>query len=76
MFDSILNIPQALNMLLVLYVLEFWIYVSLNIRKIRFLKIRKAFFEEIHFFFYKQSIFDPRRENCLSFSKTSPQKIV
>ena len=27
-------------------------------------------------FFYKQSIFDPRPENCLSFSKKSPQKIV
>ena len=28
------------------------------------------------FFFYKQSIFDPRPENCLSFSQKSPQKIV
>ena len=28
------------------------------------------------FFFYKQFIFDPRPENCLSFSKKSPQKIV
>ena len=27
-------------------------------------------------FFYKQSIFDPRLENCLSFSKKSPQRIV
>ena len=27
-------------------------------------------------FLYKQSIFDPRPENCLSFSKKSPQKIV
>ena len=27
-------------------------------------------------FFYKQSIFDPRPENCLSFSKKSPQKII
>ena len=27
-------------------------------------------------FFYKQSIFDPRPENCLSFSKKLPQKIV
>ena len=27
-------------------------------------------------FFYKQSIFDSRPEYCLSFSKTSPQKIV
>ena len=26
-------------------------------------------------FFYKQSIFDPRPENCLSFSKKSPPKI-
>ena len=26
--------------------------------------------------FYKQSIFDPRPENCLSFSKKSPPKIV
>ena len=30
----------------------------------------------LHLFFYKQSIFDPRPENCLSFSKKSPQKIV
>ena len=28
------------------------------------------------FFSYKQSIFDPRPENCLSFSKKLPQKIV
>ena len=28
------------------------------------------------FFFYKQSIFDPHPQNCLSFSKKSPQKIV
>ena len=27
-------------------------------------------------FFYKQSIFDPCLENCLSFSEKSPQKIV
>ena len=27
-------------------------------------------------FFYKQSIFDPRPENCLSFYKKLPQKIV
>ena len=27
-------------------------------------------------FFYKQSIFDPCPENCLSFSKKSPPKIV
>ena len=27
-------------------------------------------------FFYKQSIFDPRPENCLSFCKKSPPKIV
>ena len=30
----------------------------------------------LHLFFNKQSIFDPRPENCLSFSKKSPQKIV
>ena len=31
----------------------------------------------LHHFFYKQSIFDPRPENCLSFStKKLPQKIV
>ena len=27
-------------------------------------------------FFYKQSIFDPRLENCLSFFKKLPQNIV
>ena len=26
-------------------------------------------------FLYRQSIFDLRRQNCLSFSKTSPQKL-
>ena len=31
---------------------------------------------DTHFFFYKQSIFDPRPENCLSFSEKSPQKTV
>ena len=31
---------------------------------------------ELPKFFYKQSIFDPRSENCLSFSKKSPPKIV
>ena len=30
---------------------------------------------QVHFF-YKQSIFDPRPENCLIFSKKSPPKIV
>ena len=29
-----------------------------------------------YIFFYKQSIFDPRPKNCLSFSKKSPRKIV
>ena len=31
---------------------------------------------EYTFAFYKQFIFDPRPENCLSFSKKYPQKIV
>ena len=30
----------------------------------------------IHLFFYKQFFFYPHPENCLSFSKQSPQKIV
>ena len=30
----------------------------------------------VYIFFYKQSIFDPRPENCLSFSKKLAQKIV
>ena len=30
----------------------------------------------LHLFFYKQSIFDPRPENCLSFSKKLPQKLI
>ena len=29
----------------------------------------------LHLFFNKQSIFDPRPEICLSFSKKSPQKL-
>ena len=32
--------------------------------------------DELHLLFYKQSIFDPPPENCLSFSKKLPQKIV
>ena len=31
---------------------------------------------QLHYFFNKQPIFDPRPENCLSFSKKSSQKIV
>ena len=30
---------------------------------------------ELHLFFYKQSIFDPRPKNCLRFSRKSPQKL-
>ena len=33
-------------------------------------------FKVLYIFFYKQSIFDPRPEKCLSFSKKLPQKIV
>ena len=32
--------------------------------------------QQLHLFFYKQSIIDPRPENCLRFSKKSPPKIV
>ena len=35
-----------------------------------------AYLPYVHPFFYKQSIFDPRPENCLNFSKKSPPKIV
>ena len=35
-----------------------------------------SWFAVYTFFFYKQSIFDPRPQNCLSFSKKLPQKIV
>ena len=38
--------------------------------------VRKYYITWLHLFFNKQSIFDPRPENCLSFSKKSPQKIV
>ena len=31
---------------------------------------------DLHLFFNKQSIFHPHSENCLSFSKKSPPKIV
>ena len=30
----------------------------------------------LHLFLHKQSFFDRRHENCLSFSKKLPQKIV
>ena len=32
--------------------------------------------QQLHLFFYKQSIFEPRPENCSRFSKKSPPKIV
>ena len=38
-------------------------------------KVRVEFLV-VHLSLYKISIFDPRPENCLSFSKKSPQKIV
>ena len=38
-----------------------------------FVKVNESWYTP---FFYKQSIFDPRRKNCLSFSKKSPQKIL
>ena len=34
------------------------------------------FSKNLHLVFNKQSIFDPRPENCLSFSKKLPPKIV
>ena len=37
---------------------------------------RRLIYFYVHLFFHKQSIFDPRPENCLSYSKKSPQKIV
>ena len=38
---------------------------------------REGFWKlQLFFFIYKQSIFDPCPQNCLSFSKKSPQKIV
>ena len=39
-------------------------------------KTKQQFSNEVHLFFNKQSISDPRPENCLSFSNKSPQKIV
>ena len=45
----------------------------LHDRDLRHEKVKER---EIHLFLNKQSIFDPRPENCLSFSKKSPQKIV
>ena len=49
---------------------QFWSPLQSNI--FDFLKIGKRYTP----FFYKQSIFDPRPENCSSFSKKWPQKIV
>ena len=43
--------------------------------KIEVISILKDFMVA-YLFFYKKSIFDPRPENCLGFSKKSPQKIV
>ena len=51
-----------------------------TILNLRFMKKQKpaGFFLRNYYtpFSYKQSIFDPRLENCLSFSKKSLQKIV
>ena len=48
-------------------------YLFQNIKEIVH---RSVSLNEVHLFFYKQSILDPRPENCFSFSKKSPQKIV
>ena len=40
------------------------------------LLVEKHIDADYTFFLYKQSIFDPRPKNCLSFSKKSLQKIV
>ena len=42
----------------------------------KYVESASGFNEPKYTFFYKQSIFDPRPENYLSFSKKSPQKIV
>ena len=39
-------------------------------------KVEEEITQAVTAFFYKQSIFEPRPENCLSFSKKSPQKTV
>ena len=45
---------------------------------VRFQKIVKVITakHKLHLFFYKQSIFEPRPENCSSFSEKLPQKTV
>ena len=52
-----------------------------NWPKDKFLNLESRSFENVSFsqytfFLNKQSIFDSRPKNCLSFSKKSPQKIV
>ena len=42
----------------------------------KIISVRSEVTSQKYTVFYKQSIFDPRPENCLSFSKKSPQKIV
>ena len=45
---------RVLNMLLVVNVSESWIYLSQNIKRFRFQKIRKVFFEKIYETFSEQ----------------------
>ena len=62
-----------------LYFYSFELFVDWNFAEVT---IAKNLFFYMHgetgytFFFHKQSIFDPRPENCLRFSKKSPRKIV
>ena len=64
-----------------LYFHSFELFVDCNFAEVTIAK--NPFFYSVcmgkqgtHFFFHKQSIFDPRPENCLRFSKKSPRKIV
>ena len=45
-------------------------------KKAKSFSLKEKMRHHLYPFFYKQSIFDPRPENCLSFSKKPPQKIV
>ena len=73
-----MNQPTLINLQPNEYSQEFHYYpfaVKLD-RCVRSCNTLNDLSNKVHTFFYKQFIFDPRPENCLSFSKISPQKIV
>ena len=71
------NYPTQSNLLCIedMWTTYFYFFVPQNTQK-NLKIILTSNTKTLHlFFFYRQFIFDPRPENCLSFSKKPPQKL-